>query len=592
MSFFEELKRRNVIRVAVVYAVVAWLLIQIVATTFPILRLPDWSLTLTTVLILLGFPLATIFAWAFELTPDGLKIEKAAERGESSVPSIGRKLDVILGALLVIALGYIGYDKFVHDPGRGAAEIEASVSEVGEQAAELAEPQDTRKSIAVLAFENTSDDPGNEYFSDGVSEDILNLLAQIPELRVTSRTSAFSFKGSNATIAEIGRTLNVDHVLEGSVRRSGETVRVTAQLISVSTDTNLWAQPYDRELENIFAIQDEIAESVVDALRVQLLGDIPQVTETTPEAYALYLQSQFLIEQRTVNSFLQAETITKQILEMDPDYAPAWSQLAYLYFFGSAFGAWDSVEVIPLARDAALTSVRLLSINPQARAILVHIAMSDYFDYEQAARELRIALEQSPDNAIVLSAAAEFEQRQGNLEEAIGFYEKAHAIDPLAGHREDAALVYFYSGRHAEGISLFEGAIERTPFANFLHKMLAQALLVTGDVEGALATIQKEPSEGHRSQGLALIYEAMGERERSTEELEKLIAEGSRFTFEITEVHAYRGELDEAFKWMDRAIERHDRALRHVTYRPFLDNMRDDPRFNDVLRRIGLRSEQ
>ena len=245
--------------------------------------------------------------------------------------------------------------------------------------------------------------------------------------------------------------------------------------------------------------------------------------------------------------------------------------------------------MIPAARDAALTSLRLLENNPQARAMLVDIMIAEDFDYELAARELEIALGQGPDNAAVLSAAAEFEQRQGNLEEAIRYYEKAHAIDPLAGHREDASLAFFYSGRETEGISLFEEAIERTPFARYLHKILAMALLHMGDIEGALAAIEKEPGEMHRQHGLALIYEAMGERERSTEALEKLIAEGSQATWEITTVHAYRDELDEAFAWIDRAIERHDRGLRHVTYNPYIDNMREDPRFDNVLVRIGLK---
>jgi len=565
MSFFEELKRRNVFRVGIAYLIVAWLTLQVTDIVVPILDLPDVFDRGVLLLLAIGFPFALIFAWAFEITPEGVKKEKDVDRAVSITQHTGRKLDFIIIGVLTVAVAIFALDKFVWT--------------------ESVAP----KTIAVLPFVNLSDDSEQEYFSDGLSEELLNLLAQIPELRVTSRTSAFSFKGKDATIAEVGRTLDVEHVLEGSVRRSGDTIRITAQLINVSTDTHVWSDSWDRSFEDVFVIQDEIAESVVDALKVQLLGEVPRAIETTPEAYALYLKSAFLIEQRTASSFLQAEAITKRILEIDPEYAPAWSQLALLYFQGSEFGAWDSVDVIPRARDAALTSVRLFENNPQARAILVRIAMSDYFDYELAARELEIALGQGPDNAIILSVAAEFEQRQGNLEEAIRYYEKAHAIDPLAGHREDASLAYFYSGRQAEGISLFEGAIERTPFANNLHKMLAQALLVTGDVEGALAAIEREPSEGQRQQGLALIYQAMGERERSTEALEKLIAEGSKWTFEITEVHAYRGELDEAFKWIDRAIERHDRALRHVTYRPFLDNMRDDPRFDDVLLRVGLK---
>ena len=320
-----------------------------------------------------------------------------------------------------------------------------------------------------------------------------------------------------------------------------------------------------------------------------MLGEVPRVIETTPEAYALYLQSQFLIEQRIASSYLKAEAINKRVLEIDPEYAPAWSQQAALYYFGTFFGAWEPDDAIPRARNAALKSLGLFENNAQAHAILVHIAIDYDYDYELAARELEIALGQGPDNPIVLRAAAEFEQRQGNLEEAIRYIEKAHAVDPLGGHRTFAAIAYFYSGRQAEGISLFEEAVEKRPFSEFVRRSLAQALLETGDVEGALTAIEKEPAEGQRLSVLALIYETIGERERSTEALEKLIAAGRRWTWEITEVHAYRGELDEAFEWIDHAIERRDGGLRHVMYSPYLDKMREDPRFDDVLVRLGLK---
>jgi tetratricopeptide (TPR) repeat protein len=261
-----------------------------------------------------------------------------------------------------------------------------------------------------------------------------------------------------------------------------------------------------------------------------------------------------------------------------------------LYYDGSAYGAWGWVEATPRARDAALKSLRLFENAAWPHAILAFIAMANDFDYEIAARELEIALELGPDDPIVLSAAAEFAQRQGNLEETIEYLEKAHAFDPLAGDRTASiAIAYFYSGRQAEGISLFEEAVKKRPFAEFVRKSLALSLLETGDIDGALAAIDREPAEGHRLQGLALIYETIGDRERSTEALEKLLAISRRWTFEITEVHSYRGELDEAFHWIDRAIDRRDLGLRHVMYSPYLDNMREDPRFDDVLVRVGLK---
>jgi adenylate cyclase len=574
MSFFDELRRRNVFRVGIAYLVVAWLALQVSDIVAPILELPAVFDRGILLLLAIGFPFALIFAWAFELTPEGVKKEKDVDHAVSNTQHTGRKLDFIIIGVLTMIVAIYSLDKFVW-----TESVAPTATNV----------QQSQQTIAVLPFVNMSDDSEQEYFSDGLSEELLNLLAQIPELRVTSRTSAFSFKGKGATIAEVGRALDVEHVLEGSVRRSGDTIRITAQLINVSTDTHLWSDTWDRNFDDVFVIQDEIAEFVVDALKIQLLGDLPRVIETTPEAYALYLQSQFLIEQHTVPAFLQAEAISKRVLEIDPEYAPAWTQLASLYLSGSSFGAWESVDATPLARDAALRSVRLLENNAQAHAVLARIAISSSFDFELAARELEIALRMGPDDPRVLRAAAEFAQRQGNYEEAIDYLEKAHEIDPLAGHREKAAISYFYSGRQTEGISLYEEAVRRTPFAEFVNKSLALALLETGDVDGALAALEKEPGEGHALQGLALIYETIGDREQSTEALEKLLAVSNRWTFEIAEVYSYRGELDEAFNWMDRAIERRDRALRHVMYSPYRDTMRKDPRVDDVLVRLGLK---
>jgi TolB-like protein len=556
MSLIEELKRRNVFRVGVAYVVIAWLLLQVSDTLVPALHLPAWFQSGVALLLILGFPLALFFAWAFEMTPEGVKKEKDVDRAVSITQHTGRKLDFIIIGVLTVAVAIFALDKFVWT---------GSVT-------------NAQQTIAVLPFVNMSDDPEQEYFSDGLSEELLNLLAQIPELSVISRTSAFSFKGQGTTIPEVGRALGVEHVLEGSVRRSGNTIRITAQLIEAATDRHVWSDTWDRNFEDVFVIQDEIAEFVVDALKVRLLGVVPQVLETTPEAYELFLQAKFLIEQGTPTSFRQAEALNRQILDIDSEYAPAWTQRAILFNRGTSFGAWEMAEGIPRAREAALTAMNLFGKSAWTHAILVQIAISYDFDYELATRELETALELGPNDPLALRAAAEFELRQGNLEEAVRYVEKLHAIDPLASHRSEIAQAYFFSGRQAEGIARWEEAIEKRPLAEFLRKSLALSLLEIGDIDGALAAIEGEPAEGHRQQGLALIYETMGDRERSTEALERLIADGYRWTFEIAEVHSFRGELDEAFEWMDRAIERHDMGLRHVTYSPYLDNMREDPR--------------
>ncbi len=252
MSLIAELKRRNVFRVGVAYAIVGWLLLEVASVVLPALHLPDWALTLLVVFVVAGFPLALILAWAFEMTPEGIRRETDVDPAESVRHSTGRKLDFAIIGLLAIAVAYFAF--------RGGDPISPTGS-TGQV-----------KTIAVLPFADMSGDPEQEFFSDGISEELLNVLAKVKGLQVTSRTSAFAFKGTNTSIPEIAEKLGVEHVLEGSVRMAGDRVRITTQLIEVSTDSHLWSESYDRNLSDIFAVQDEIAAKVGEALKVALLG--------------------------------------------------------------------------------------------------------------------------------------------------------------------------------------------------------------------------------------------------------------------------------------------------------------------------------
>ena len=261
MITLAELRRRNVIKVAIAYAIVAWLLIEVTATTFPILNLPGWSVTLVTALLMIGFPVAVFFAWAYELTPAGLKRDEDADRDQVVGHVAGRKLDFIIIFLLLAAVTYLGYDKFVREAEPPTTAVESKV-------------HNTRKSIAVLPFVNMSEFEENEYFSDGLTEEILTALTQLPDLRVTARTSSFFFKGKNIPIPEIAARLGATHILEGSVRREGNRVRITAQLVRALDDIHLWAQNYDRTLDDIFVVQHEIAETVAQVLGLVLDDDV------------------------------------------------------------------------------------------------------------------------------------------------------------------------------------------------------------------------------------------------------------------------------------------------------------------------------
>jgi adenylate cyclase len=339
VSIFSELRRRNVFRVAAAYAVVAWALTEVSDTVFPRLGLPDWTVTFVIVLLMLGFPMALFLSWAYELTPDGVRRTEDASPAEAVAGRTGRRLDrlIVVGALVIVAL--VGAER-LWLAGRDAPQPA------------LATPAGSAPSIAVLPFVNMSDDAANVFFSDGISEELLNLLAKIPELRVTSRSSSFSFRDQGLEIPEIAARLGVAHVLEGSVRKAGNRVRITVQLIDVGTDAHLWSGTYDRALHDIFAIQDEIAAAVVAQLKVTLLGEAPKVAATDPEAYALYLEGRHLGLLGTGEGYEHSRALLERALAIDPEYAAAWVDLARSYFNEIALGLRSREEGAALAHHA------------------------------------------------------------------------------------------------------------------------------------------------------------------------------------------------------------------------------------------------
>ena len=329
MSFFNELKRRNVFKVGVAYIVVAWLVAQVLQLVFESFGTPSWAIKSVLVLLATGFPFAIFFAWAFELTPDGLKREHEVDRSQSITPQTGKSLNLTITAVMALALAYFAYDKFVLSSDRDTALVEATTLAVSEQAAGEVPPIEDDKSIAVLPFVNMSDDAGNEYFSDGISEEILNALAKVKELQVAGRTSSFAFKGQNQDLRLIGETLGVSHILEGSVRKAGGKVRITAQLVKVDDGFHLWSETYDRELIDIFAIQDEIATSILQELKAALLDGealVVSSTRTNSEVYDLYLLAKQRMYERQELTLSSAAELLDKAIAIDPLYAPAYAQ--------------------------------------------------------------------------------------------------------------------------------------------------------------------------------------------------------------------------------------------------------------------------
>jgi TolB-like protein len=327
LSLIQELKRRNVFKVGAAYVVLTWLIAQVTDVFLESFGTPEWVIKTVLLLLVIGFPLALFFAWAFEMTPEGIKKEKDVDRSQSITTETGRKLDFTIIAILLLALGYFSFDKIVQNQTRDA-EIAQAAAEA-EAAAVQAAARPVEKSIAVLPFVNMSDDASNEYFSDGISEEILNSLAKIKQLKVAGRTSSFAFKGKSQDLRQIGEALGVEHILEGSVRKAGTRIRITAQLIQVDDGFHLWSETYDRELTDVFAIQDEIAAAILEQLKAQLIGkDATPVmaTRTNTEAYELYLLAKQRMYQRTGPTIEAAAELLNRAIALDPEYAPAYAQ--------------------------------------------------------------------------------------------------------------------------------------------------------------------------------------------------------------------------------------------------------------------------
>ena len=598
MSLFKELKRRNVFRVAIAYLAGAWLLIEVSGTLFPAFGIPDWGVRFVVIVSALGFLPALIVSWAYEMTPEGIKREKDVVRDTSIIHVTAKRLDGITISLIVAALAFILADRFWLSP-RHEEQLEAPTTVVNDivqaQEPESTEPQYPPNSIAVLPFVNMSDDAGNEYFSDGVSEELLNLLAKIPELRVISRSSAFSFKGKDFDIPMVAAQLNVAHVLEGSVRKAGNQVRITVQLIETHSDTHLWSETYDRTLDDIFAIQDEIAAKVVARLKVTLMGDTPKVEETAPEAYALYLQARHLGRRGTSGAWEQSTALYQRALAIDPNYATAWSGLAGIYLNQTGWGLRSFDEGYTLTRE---TANQALAIDPDyapAHAILSSVAFFYDIDLEAAARHLDHALALESTNPEILSRGADLVAKLGLLDDAISISEYVVNSDPAnPAYHEPLGRYYLRAGRLNEAIASFHTALTLSPGYRAAHYRIGVVLLLKGELQEALVEMQQEQERApKRLEGEVMVYHALGQAVASNAALAELIDKyehGSAYN--IAYVLAFRGEADRAFAWLDKAVRYKDTGLTLIAIQPEFDNIHEDPRWLPFLESIGMSPEQ
>ena len=544
MGLIAELKRRNVFRVGVAYVLLAWVVIQVTDTVGPAINLPEWTLTVVTWFGVIGFPFAVFFAWAFELTPGGIKRERDVDRSESVTHSTGRKIDFVIIGLLVVALLFVLIFDDVAPPTRKVEQ--ASVEQVAADTA----GERSYDSIGVLPFRNMSSDPEQEYLSDGIAEELLNALAKLKNLQVAARTSSFAFKGQNQSITEIGSKLRVDTVLEGSVRKSGGRVRITAQLIDAEDGYHLWSETYDRELTDVFQIQDEITEAIVTALRVHLdTGEAPVVSApeaTNIEAYDAYLRGKHQLRESGEKAFRAALTSFREATDIDPSFAPAWAgrALAVMYLRETDF--WGDIpreEARLLARNN-IDQALALDSNLAEAYVAEGILLADEYQYEEALQSFEEAVEINPSLAEAWTWRGRLLSRFGRIREAREDMLRAFRLDPL-----DAGTAFFAANLAIDYYDpeFFETVREKS-------SQFPRARLMLDGMR--LAQIEPMSAESYAQVNqLAETFEPFGDRWRAEVDLQhlKIIDEET-----FAEASRHSGEF---LMWIYMGIDQWDRAL-------------------------------
>jgi TolB-like protein len=578
LSLYTELRRRNVFKVAIVYTAVAWLLLQVSDTLGPALHLPEWFISAVAFLLILGFPVAIVLAWAFDLTPEGLRREAQADPAAPEAEKADRKFNHLIVAALLLALSYFVIDKLVFDSGWDTSDTSSAKQAVQQQPAEI-DSDNADNSIAVLPFVNMSSDQEQEYFSDGLSEELLNLLARIPELNVAARTSSFSFKGKNLEIPEIASRLKVAHVLEGSVRKHGNQLRITAQLIRADNGYHLWSETYDRQLDNVFQIQEEIAIAVVDALRITLLGEAPQIRKTDAATYQFFLEGQYLKRQISTDSLNRAIEAFKKAVAIDPQYVPAWAELADTYLWGGEADKFSHEERSALADRAIQMAIR--SDPDYAFAYYVRGVWWIFAKrrFGKGIEDFEHALELDPDNAFIVAGVGKGAFLTGQDALAIKQYQAALAMEPVVPEFYwFLGRTYLSAGRLDDAEASFTklSALSSSYHGEF-H--LFETLFLKGDPAAALAVYDTRFAR-------AVAHHALGNTAMADEAMADLIENAGPYW--IAMAYGYRGEADETFRWLNKLLEEDDTISAFILTETAFQSVYSDPRWQDLLEELGL----
>ena len=578
-NFLAELKRRNVYKVAIAYGVVAWLLIQIATQVFPFFEIPNWTVRLVVLLVVIGFPVAVIIAWAFELTPEGLKRTEVAD----AAPTRGSRRRawiyvVIVAAAISVSLFFLGrYTSSKQSEGAASPE----------------------KSIAVLPFDNLSRDQENAYFAEGIQDEILSRLAKIADLKVISRTSTQKYKSTPDNLREIAKQLGVSNILEGSVQKVADQVRVSVQLINATSDAHLWAEIYDRKLTDIFAVESDIAKTIAETLRAKLTGSEEQMMSMKPtentQAYELYLKGRFFWNKRTGADLRKAIEYFNQAIAKDPNYALAYAGLADSYLLLSAFGAASPSDSLPQAKAAAKRALKIDDTSAEAHTSLGQILLFYDFDFAGSTREFKRAITLNPNYATAHHWYGSGPPTcLGEFDRGIAELKRAQQLDPLSLIiNADLGGAFVAARRYDEAITQLRKTIEMDPRFYFAHWNLGEALELKGQLPEAIAEYKKAAELDEDPFVLALVGQAdakLGQRDEAIKilsQLERLATKRYVANYSFAIMHMALGEKAKAIDWLERAYrDRSGPEIVGIKVDPMLDPLHGDPRFEALVQKV------
>jgi TolB-like protein/Flp pilus assembly protein TadD len=579
-NFFAELKRRNVYKVAVAYIVAGWALSQGIAQVFPVFDVPNWVIRLIVLLVIIGLPIALVLAWAFEITPEGIKRTDVAD----AMPAAAKPKKytwlyvVVIGSAVSIGLFFLG-------------RYSAQTPQQSEAATA------PNKSIAVLPFENLSRDPDNAFFAEGVQDEILTRLAKVADLKVIARTSTQRFKSAPDDLQQIAKQLGVTNILEGTVQKAGDQVRVNVQLINAMTDAHLWAETYDRKLTDIFAVESEIAKTIAETLQAKLTGSekssIAKAPTANPEAYELYLKGRFFWNKRTGDDLRKSIEYLKQAIAKDPGYALAYAALADSYGLLRFYGGASPAESVVPAQAAAKKALELDDSLAEAHASLGLIATEE-LEVNRAVNELERAIQLNPNYATAHHWLGLALATLRQSDRSIGELKRALELDPLSMIiNADLSIIYLYAHRYDDAEAQARKTLEIDSRSFVAHYYLGAALQLTGRLKEAIPEFQKAVELNNDPYSIAMLAQAYA-RNGQTDEARKLLAHLNEMAksaevpdYALATAYTSLGEKERAIEALEHGFAEGNKSyLFLLPGDPFLDDLRGDPRFEALVQKI------